>query len=225
VLDLNIKAGKIEAKVHGSSTYSITVGIKPYPAKRWAALKTRCAGRIDSLIDLLKGELSEHVIEHIIDREQGLFPTPDEIDLRCSCPDWARMCKHVAAAMYGVGHRLDHRPDLLFTLRGLDPADLIAHATHADALGANSATQPTIEADQLADVFGIDLADHDPNPPAPPAQAPPGTRKKAVRKKAKKRTAKKKPPRQSTSKTTSSRQRAKPKPAQGQSKRLKKKKK
>lgn len=203
VLDLRVTAGQIKAKVHGSSPYSVTVGIKPYPANRWDALKARCAGRIDSLIELLKGELSEHVIHQIIDREHGLFPSPDEIEMRCSCLDWAGMCKHVAAAMYGVGHRLDAQPDLLFTLRGLNPAELIDHATKTGSLGPQDESQPTIAGDQLADVFGIDLSA--PTPIVTPTASPHG-KKKPAKKKAKKRTAAPKPRAKKRSKTTSSQQ-------------------
>lgn len=194
VLDLEVQPGQINAQVQGSSTYRVTVKIKPLPTHRWAALKQHSAGRIASLIELLKGELSDHVIRQIIDRDHGLFPSPDEIEMSCSCPDWAGMCKHVAAAMYGVGHRLDTKPDLLFTLRKLDPTELIAHATRADALATHDAAQPTIRDDQLADVFGIDLAD--PAPDATPTRLKKAKKrptKKATKKKVKKRAAAKPP--------------------------------
>ena len=245
VLDLKITPGKIAAMVHGGSTYNITIDIKPCPTKRWDALKARCAGRIDSLIELLRGELSEHVIQQIIDHEHGLFPAPDEISMRCSCLDWADMCKHVAAAMYGVGHRLDTQPDLLFTLRGLDPAELIGHATRADTLAMNHPTPPTLAADQLADVFGIDLADEASASPTTSDKAPPPTQKnvakkntnkkankktnkktskkktkKKAKKKATKQVTKKSPPRQSTA----SRQAPTRKATANQRKKVKKKK-
>ena len=224
VLDLKITPGKIAATVHGSSIYNITIDIEPCPTKRWDALTARCAGRIDSLIELLRGELSEHVIQQIVDSEHGLFPAPDEINMHCSCLDWADMCKHVAAAMYGVGHRLDTQPDLLFTLRGLDPAELISHATRADTLAMNHATPPTLAADQLADVFGIDLADETSTKPTASDKAPPPTQKyaskKKAKKKAKKRVTKKSPPRQSTA----SHQAPTRKAAANQRKKVKKKK-
>lgn len=52
--------------------------------------------------------------------KDGLFPKPKEISFTCSCPDWAIMCKHVAATLYGIGVRLDENPSLFFTLRGID---------------------------------------------------------------------------------------------------------
>ena len=67
-------------------------------------------------------------MERICQQEAGLFPAPAEIEFSCSCPDWASMCKHVAAVLYGVGARLDEQPELLFKLRKVDEKDLIARA-------------------------------------------------------------------------------------------------
>ena len=92
-------------------------------------------------------------------RERGLFPTPKEIDLDCSCPDWADLCKHVAASLYGVGARLDQNPGLLFLLRGVDPTDLISKASAAEAVRQTTATpgRPAMSEAEVADVFGIEL--------------------------------------------------------------------
>ena len=179
VLDLKIEPGKISAKVHGSSLYDITVRIAPLPDARWRQFKQRSAGRIASLIELLKGELSDHVIQQIIDRDAGLFPAPDEITMQCSCLDWAVMCKHVAAAMYGVGHRLDRRPELLFAMRQLDPAQLIEHAAAMAPIPRATTAQPVLDDNQVADVFGIDLAQ---DASDAPATQPPSPRRKAKRK-------------------------------------------
>ena len=64
----------------------------------------------------------------LCEEKTGLFPSPKDIIFTCSCPDWASMCKHVAAVLYGIGARLDHQPELLFTLRKVDQQDLIAKA-------------------------------------------------------------------------------------------------
>ena len=39
--------------------------------------------------------------------EDGAVPVAEGILFTCSCPDWASMCKHVAAVLYGIGARLD----------------------------------------------------------------------------------------------------------------------
>lgn len=156
VCHLDVQAGRIQAFVSGSSLYTVSIEIKPLAPKTWKVIKSKCHGQIGSILELLQGRLSEHVMRIVCDRGQGLFPLPGEIQLRCSCPDWATMCKHVAAVLYGVGSRLDMRPELLFILRGVDAEELIT----ADVmLPASAAIAPTesLAADGLADIFGVDI--------------------------------------------------------------------
>lgn len=167
VCDLQIQPGRIKARVSGSELYTITIKIKPLPAATWEAVKKQCAGQIGSLVELLQGKLSKSVMEVVTRRDGGLFPKPAEIDLGCSCPDWADMCKHVAAAMYGVGARLDLQPELLFTLRQVDHLELITSAAAPASLAQTAGDAKTIAADDLADVFGIEMD----VPAEPPASA------------------------------------------------------
>lgn len=160
VIDLQLTPGKIAAQVMGSTLYSGAIAVAPLKAERWKAIKARCAGKIDSLVGLLQGRLSDAVMRVITDRETGLFPQPSEIKLECSCPDWASLCKHLAAVLYGVGARLDTQPELLFVLRGVDHLELIDAAAEAPAL-AQPADDGALDAAQLSDVFGIDIAPAD----------------------------------------------------------------
>src|SRR5262249_21901135 len=122
------------------------------------SLSRDCAGAIDSLVDLLQGRLSNAIMTRVCHPENGLFPAPRAIDLDCSCPDHATMCKHVAAVLYGIGARLDLEPQLLFTLRGVDEKELIATASQRTRLGAKSPRKDKIlKSDGLAELFGIDL--------------------------------------------------------------------
>ena len=156
VVDLQIEPGRITAVVSGSELYDVQITIKPLLAKIWSCLKGECGGKIGSRVELLQGRLSQGVMELVTQRDSGLFPAPGEIDLDCSCPDSAGMCKHIAAVMYGVGARLDQQPELLFKLRKVDHLELIAEAG-APTIGTAAATTQTIAAGDLADVFGIEL--------------------------------------------------------------------
>jgi uncharacterized Zn finger protein len=157
VIDLKIEPGKIIAAVSGSSLYDVAIEIEAVKRDAWRAIQRDCAGGIASRIDLLSGRLSEPVMARLCADRTGLFPAPSAIRFTCSCPDHAAVCKHVAATMYGVGVRLDHAPDLLFTLRRVSVDELLASAV--TALPATPATARVLAADGLAALFGIDLAD------------------------------------------------------------------
>jgi uncharacterized Zn finger protein len=169
VVDLQINEGKVTALVSGSELYRIEIKIKPLARDLWEKIQTECAGKIDSLIELLQGRLSANVMQIVTRPERGLFPIPKEIGLDCSCPDWADMCKHVAAALYGVGARLDEKPELLFRLRGIDPADLIGKVSAAEAVRQSTAATgaASLSEAELADVFGIELEARPAVPAAP----------------------------------------------------------
>jgi len=160
VVDLQIKKGEIAALVAGSSLYKVKIVITPVTAVRWKAICRDCAGTIDSLVELLQGRLSKGVMDRVCREGDGLFPSPEEIKLSCSCPDWADMCKHVAAALYGVGARLDERPELLFVLRNVDEHELLASAGQ-DLTLAQAAPSPAkmLEDGDLAALFGLEMAE------------------------------------------------------------------
>jgi len=138
VCHLAIQKGTIEAKVSGSELYTVKIEIKTLPPAQWANLKTSCASQIGSLLELLQGKLSNQVMTVVTDRDKGLFPSPKEIKLSCSCPDWATMCKHVAAVLYGVGARLDQKPELLFVLRGVDHQELVSQDAAKEVVSKGS---------------------------------------------------------------------------------------
>jgi uncharacterized Zn finger protein len=159
VLDLQIAAGIVKARVLGSRMYDVEVKIARVPEARWDAVCTRCSGGIESVVDLLQGRLSKHVMAHMCSRESGLFPAPQEIRFTCTCPDWADMCKHVAAVLYGIGARLDERPQLLFALRGVDENELIARAGSDVRLGERrTGSARRLDHADLGALFGLDLA-------------------------------------------------------------------
>jgi uncharacterized Zn finger protein len=166
VIDLQIAPGEIKALVSGSEIYKVKVRVAPVAKARWESICTDCAGAIDSLIELLQGRFSKGVMERVCQQKTGLFPSPDEIQLSCSCPDWADMCKHVAAVLYGIGARLDQQPDLLFRLHDVDEKELIAGAGQALPLAKKApAAKKVLGGEDLSALFGLDMA-----PDASPAK-------------------------------------------------------
>lgn len=176
VIDLKITEGTVQAQVIGSSLYRVEVTVAAVPDKQWQAVSTDCAGSIDSLVELLQGKLSKVVMERICVPKTGLFPAPQEIKFNCSCPDWASMCKHVAAVLYGVGARLDVQPELLFALRRVDAKDLVTQAgAGLPKAGKKPSAAKVLDDAALADVFGIEMEEV-----VPPVKA--ATRKVAPKK-------------------------------------------
>ena len=119
VIDLQIQPGEIKALVSGSEVYTIHIKITALSALCWQSLLTECAGQFHSMVELLQGRFSQSVMKVITQPKKGLFPHPREIQLRCSCPDYASVCKHVAAVLYGVGRPFRRSAgSLIFTAAG-----------------------------------------------------------------------------------------------------------
>lgn len=204
VVHLGIESGRMEALVSGSSLYKIAIRVDPLPAKKWEALKKRCRGGIGSLIELLQGKLSDGIMAVVTDRSTGLFPSAKEIHTDCDCPDWADLCKHLAAVLYGVGARLDTAPELLFKLRGVDHAELIAgDAGDLAGTASESKIRRLLDSDALGDVFGVDFEEDDVSvaaeDPVPMRKASRAPDKATTPSPAKKKPAKKKGPATSAS--------------------------
>ncbi len=163
VYDLSITEGEIFAYVTGAEIYEVLVRIDPLDGDRWETVKAKTAGEIANLVALLSGSLGPGVLETITDPDGGLFPEPAEIHLSCSCPDWADMCKHVAATLYAVGIRLDEKPELFFTLRGVNQEELIDaasdSASRVDELADDDPGTQVLAAEDLSELFGIEITE------------------------------------------------------------------
>jgi uncharacterized Zn finger protein len=158
VVDLQITPREVTAMVSGSSIYKIKISIGEVAKAHWKSICADCAGGIDSLVELLQGRFSKGVMERICRPGAGLFPKPAEIKFSCSCPDGASMCKHVAAALYGVGARLDATPELLFRLRAVNEKDLVADIGEALPMTKHGpAAGKVLETDDMAALFGLDM--------------------------------------------------------------------
>ena len=163
VLDLQIEQGEVIALVQGSdrNPYSVSVKIQTLKKETWQRMKTACEGTLESFQELLAGNFPKALGEIFICKDSGMFPAPREIKFDCSCPDWADMCKHVAAVLYGVGARLDEDPKLFFRLRdaGIDELIKQAVAGKVEKLleKAGRKSGRIIEDKDIASVFGIDI--------------------------------------------------------------------
>ena len=191
VVDLQIAPREVTAMVSGSSIYKVTVSIDAVPTAQWQSICKDCAGGIDSLVELLQGRLSQGVMERICRQELGLFPEPREIRFTCSCPDYASMCKHVAAVLYGVGARLDAQPELLFRLRAVDEKDLVTGIDQALPMAKpGAAAGKVLETDDLSAMFGLDMAANEPPATKRATAKRASARKTSARKKGKAKAAK-----------------------------------
>ena len=158
IVDLQIEPGRVTAVVSGSEIYDIAIDIDRLDGRVWKKLVRECTGRIGSMVELLRGRFSDEVMQVLALPDTGLFPSPEQIRFSCSCPDWADLCKHVAAALYGVGARLDDEPEIFFTLRKVDQAELVSEASTAKRVGARKPSgKRTLAASELESVFGIEL--------------------------------------------------------------------
>lgn len=189
VLDLQLTPAKITALVQGSRSqpYTIVIKIDKLSPSNWAAIRQACKGSFDSLSELLAGKFPQALKDLFFEKGAGLFPSPRDIHFDCSCPDWASMCKHIAATLYGVGARLDEDPSLFFTLRGIDIDDIISETVAETAqtlLGkAKSQSENILQDVDLGDVFGIQLDNVEtPLPDLPPVQPRKSTAKKPATK-------------------------------------------
>src|SRR6516225_7534568 len=158
VVDLQIVSREVTAIVSGSKIYKVKVSIGDVGPVRWKTLCADCSGGIDSLVELLQGRFSKGVMERLCRQDTGLFPRPSEIRFTCSCSDYASMCKHIAAVLYGVGARLDESPELLFRLRAVDETELLSDLGSAlPDTRTKRDTAQILVGDDLAALFGLDM--------------------------------------------------------------------
>jgi uncharacterized Zn finger protein len=215
VVDLQIAPRQVTAMVSGSSIYNVKISIGEVAKAHWHSICADCSGGIDSLVELLQGRFSKGVMERICRQDAGLFPKPAEIRFSCSCPDGASMCKHVAAVMYGVGARLDAKPELLFRLRAVNENDLVADIGKVLPMSKQGpAAGKVLETDDMAALFGLDMGDpvEVVAPPAATKITVPGREKTAPRLKAV--VAKPAPAKKAVRTVAASPRKAEPKPVQ-----------
>ena len=158
VCHLEINEQQVKAIVSGGALYNVTITINPIDNTKWQAIKKTCQGKVHSVLDLLSGKLSEGVMDVVCHQTDGLFPLAKEIKLACDCPDWATMCKHVAAVLYGVGTRLDSEPKELFKLRAVDYEEMIdISQAVADITTEPKGKGKRLSASDVANIFDFEI--------------------------------------------------------------------
>jgi uncharacterized Zn finger protein len=191
ILDLQVSAGEIKALVQGSRTkpYQVLIRINKLNKNTWNQVVSACEEKLASQGELLAGKFPKAVEEAFMQPRTGLFPSPREIKFECTCPDWASMCKHIAATLYGMGARLDEDPTLFFTLRGVAMADLIKGAassqTEEPLQKPSQKSSPMIEGAHRSAARGADLEEATGSSPSGSAveiQTPESVRMADVRK-------------------------------------------
>ncbi len=161
VLDLKITKGMVTAKVQGSRAkpYDVEILIDALSSEKWKQVTALCNNRIDSLEQLIEGKFPKELDVLFKEKKYGIFPSPKEIHFDCSCPDWASMCKHVAAALYGIGARLDSDPMLFFELRDIDSKELVRKSVEQklDSMlkNAGKKSKREIAEKDISDIFGL----------------------------------------------------------------------
>jgi uncharacterized Zn finger protein len=158
VIDLQVEPGRATALVSGSEIYEVEILVTPLPKARWRRLCADCADGIDSLVELLQGRFSDGMMDVLCRPDTGMFPEPAQISLSCSCPDWATMCKHVAAVLYGIGARLDREPELLFTMRQVDHTELVSAGDGGIESATSGHAAEELAGEDLGAIFGIEFA-------------------------------------------------------------------
>ena len=159
VIDLKIYEGLVTGKVMGTRLYTVNIKIDLLSAARKASIIEMIGRRIESVSDLVDGKFPKDFGELFLTQSKGIFPAPYEIHMDCTCPDWADMCKHVAAVLYGVGARLDQDPLLFFKLRGVD-VNAFIKASIDEKMGsllknAGKTTKRVIKSADISEIFGI----------------------------------------------------------------------
>jgi len=161
VLDLKISKGIVMAMVQGSGTkpYVVKIQIDTLSSQKWDQVTELCNHRIDSLEQLIEGRFPKELEVLFTEKKYGLFPAPKEIHFTCNCPDWASMCKHVAAVLYGIGARLDANPMLFFELRDIDGQELVKKSMERKLenmlKNAGKKSKREIAAEDVLDIFGL----------------------------------------------------------------------
>jgi uncharacterized Zn finger protein len=147
VVELEVEPGIVLAKVQGSryTPYRVRIRGKALTEQQWRRVEKAMAARALPLAKLLAGEMPHDIEDVFASCKLTLFPRSNtELKASCTCPDWERPCKHVAAAYYILAERFDEDPFLIFAWRGRERHELLERLRARRGAGARRprATKP-----------------------------------------------------------------------------------
>ena len=144
VLNIDVRPGLVTARVQGSRRrpYSVRIEIRPLSEEQWGRAIDAMAGQALFAAQLLAGEMPPEIEEAFKAARVSLFPASGDIEMSCSCPDWAVPCKHIAAVYYLLGERFDDDPFMLFRLRGRTKEQIMEALRAKRAAGAAVIAEP-----------------------------------------------------------------------------------
>lgn len=118
-----IDGNTVTAKVDGSASrpYRVSVSVTPFTAQEKDIIVDAVINNPLFLSQLLARELPTRIHETLSRQRIDLFPGSwRDMDAKCSCPDYAMPCKHIAAVIYLIANEIDKNPFLVFELHDLD---------------------------------------------------------------------------------------------------------
>jgi uncharacterized Zn finger protein/superfamily II DNA or RNA helicase len=137
VRDLKVHEGRVRAHVQGSRPrpYVVDIHVPQVGAADAARLAERLGADPGLIARLLNRELDPAVLNEAAALGIQVFPRRwKDLQMECSCPDWAVPCKHLAAVVYLLSREIDADPYLVFKLRGIDLQTLLGqHGVAVDA--------------------------------------------------------------------------------------------
>ncbi|MEV6693956.1 SWIM zinc finger family protein [Micromonospora sp. NPDC051196] len=143
VVRLDIAPGMVSAAVQGSRPrpYQVHIALPPFPRQLWDRIEAELAAQAFFSARLLAGDLPAELEELFTDVGAPLFPaTVTELEQRCSCPDAAVPCKHLAATFYLLAEAFDADPFALLHWRGRSRDDLLDRLRELRSAGTEPGT-------------------------------------------------------------------------------------
>ena len=123
VKSIEVKGNVILAKVSGSrpTPYKVTIKVPAFPQTETDRLMEQLMRQPALISKLLNRELDPEILQVCKHLGLQVFPARwNDLDMSCSCPDWAVPCKHLAAVIYMMSREIDNDPFLVFSMHGVD---------------------------------------------------------------------------------------------------------